>query len=303
MEIPSQATEAQFNQNNYSEILTEFTKQWEDNEGLESLLNFIAPKVPVARRFEYKKSPEDQVFCSETDDERTGGTSFKRIRFSGEAVQAKTLNKGLTIRVDADDIVGENWQMRYVHLLMKRLFRNELRRAIAALKLNAQVAEKTWNSDSQPDMEIREILLDCSKANGFAPNRLLFGELAWYLRQDCYALQDNAGARISSEMSREGLAEKLLVEDIKLLKKQNLGLQGNEISGNEIFAFYAQNGLLKDEPSNIKRFVTPNDNDGLFRVYLEERTKFVDITVEHYSNIVVTSDSRITQINVKAEEA
>lgn len=298
-----QAAEEQFNQNNYSEVLTEFTKDWKDDEGLEALLNFIAPKVPVTRRFEYKQTPTDQIFCSETDDERAGGSGFKRIRFSGEAIQAKTLNKGLTIRVDADDIVGEDWQIRYVHLLMKRLYRNELRRTITALKANAQVIEKTWGKDSQPDMDIRQTLLNSSADNGFTPNRLLFGELAWYLRQDCYALQDNAGARISSEMTREGLAEKLLVEDIKLLKKQNLGLQGNEISGNEIFAFYAQNGLLKDEPSNIKRFVTPNNDGGLFRVYLEEHTKFVDITVEHYSNIVVTSDSRITQINVKPKEA
>ena len=115
------------------------------------------------------------------------------------------------------------------------------------------------------------------------------------------AIQDNAGARISSEMSRENLSEKLLVEDIKLLKKQNLGIQGNEIDGNEIFAFYAQNGLLKDEPSNIKRFVTPSEEGYLFRVYVENHTKFTDITVEHYSNIVVTSNTNITQLNVKKQ--
>ena len=299
MENLTQAAEEKFNQNNYSEVLTEFTKNWKDSEGLEALLNFIAPKVPVSRRFEYRQAPDDQVFCSETDDERIGGSGFKQIRFSGEAVQAKTLNKGLTIRVDADDIVGEDWQIRYVHLLMKRLFRNELRRAIIGLKKNARIIEKAWEADSQPDMDIRQTLMNVAAEKGFAPNRLLFGELAWYSRQDCYALQNNAGARISSEMTREGLAEKLLVDDIKLLKKQNLGIQGNEIVGNEIFAFYAQNGLLKDEPSNIKRFVTPNNDGGLFRVYLEEHTKFVDITVEHYSNIVVTSDSNITQMNIR----
>ena len=299
METLVQAAEEQFNQNNYSEVLTEFTKEWKDNEGLEALLNFIAPKVPVARRFEYKQTSADQIFCSETDDERAGGSGFKHIRFSGDAIQAKTINKGLTIRVDADDIVGNDWQIRYVHLLMKRLFRNELRRAITGIKSNAHVVETTWDKEHQPDMNIRQLLMHTSESEGFAPNRLLFGEEAWYLRQDCYEYLSNAGARISSEMTREGLAEKLLVEDIKLLKKQNLGIQGNEITGNEIFAFYAQNGLLKDEPSNIKRFVTPNSDGGLFRVYLEEHTKFVDITVEHYSNIVVTSNSNITQINVK----
>ena len=299
METTKQANETQFNQNNYSETLTQFTKTWEDNEGLKSLLNFIAPQVPVAHRFEYKRCNSDDFFCSETDDERTAGSSFKQINFSGDVIQAKTYNKGLTVRVDADDIVGDDWQVRYVHLLMKRLYRNELRRAIAALKHNITPVEVTWGNDSQPDIDVRDKLIRSNPQKSFYANRLLFGELAWFLRQDCYALQNNAGARISSEMSRENLAEKLMVEDIKLLKKQNLGLQGDEITGNEIFAFYAQNDLLKDEPSHIKRFVTPNNDGHLFRVYLEEHTKFVDITVEHYSNIVVTSKDSITQINVK----
>lgn len=298
METMKQANETQFNQNNYSETLTQFTKTWEDNEGLKSLLNFIAPQVPVAHRFEYKRCNSDNFFCSETDDERSAGSSFKRIDFSGDIVQAKTYNKGLTVRVDADDIVGDDWQVRYVHLLMKRLYRNELRRAINALKKNATSVDTTWGANDQPDIDVRDSLIRGNQAKGFYPNRLLFGELAWYLRQDCYTLQNNAGARISSEMSRENLAEKLMVDDIKLLKKQNLGLQGNEITGNEIFAFYAQNDLMKDEPSHIKRFVTPNNDGNLFRVYVEEHTKFVDITVEHYSNIVVTSKDSIMQLNV-----
>jgi len=301
METLTQAKECQFNQNHYSEVLTQFTKNWTDTDGVESLLNFIAPKVPVSRRFEYKKSETDEIFCSEQDDLRASGSSFKRIEFSGSMIQAKTLNKGLTIRVDADDVVGDDWQERYVHMLMKRLYRNELRRAIAALKENAKDVEKTWTVESQPDVDIRETLLLSSYEHGFYPNRLLFGELAWYLRQDCYALQDNAGARISAEMSREHLAEKLLVEGIRLLKKQHLGIQGDELKGNEIFAFYAQNGLLKDEPSNIKRFVTPSEDGNLFRVYLEEHTKFTDITVEHYSNIVVTSNTNITRLIAKQE--
>ena len=56
METLVQAAEEKFNQNNYSEVLTEFTKEWKDNEGLEALLNFIAPKVPVTRRFEITTS-------------------------------------------------------------------------------------------------------------------------------------------------------------------------------------------------------------------------------------------------------
>ena len=294
-----QAQETQYNPNDYSDALTQFTQTWQDDEGLEALLNFVAPKIPVARRFEYKQIEQDQMFYSETDDLRASGSAFKRIQFSGSVVQAKTLNKGLSIRVDAEDVVGNDWQERYVHLLMKRLYRNELRRAILALKQHAKSVDTTWKGTSSPDADIRDTLILAGKDHGFAPNRLLFGELAWYARQDCYAAQNNAGARISAEMSREHLAEKLLVEDIKLLKKQMLGLQGKELTGNEIFAFYAQNGLLKDEISNIKRFVTPCEDRHLFRVYVEEHAKFTDITVEHYSNIVITSNTNILQLNIQ----
>ena len=301
METTTQANETQFNQQYYSDELTQFAESWKDDEGLMNLLNFITPKVPVARRFDYKKTDHNEMFFSEVDDLRNQGSGFKRIEFTGTTVQAKTLNKGLTVRVDTDDIVGEDWQERYVHLLMKRLLRNELRRAVWALKMNATVIEKTWGANSQPDIDIRETLLQSSDLNGFYPNRVLFGELAWYLRQDCYALQNNAGARISSEMTRANLAEKLLVDDVQLLRKQSLGVQGSEINGNEIFAFYGQNGLLKDEPSHMKRFVTPIENNQLFRVYVEPHTKFVDVTVEHYSNIVVTSPQTITQLTVKQQ--
>ena len=297
----SHAQESRFNQTHYSEELTAFTKDWQDAEHIEMLLNFIAPPVPVMRRFEYKKSDNDQMFYSEQDDLRAQGCSFKRIEFSGQSVQSKTLNKGLTVRVDVDDIAGADWQERYVHLLMKRLYRNELRRAIVALKENAHRIEKIWQATSMPDQELRDCLVQSANTCGFYPNRLLMGELAWYQRQDCYHAQGDTCAHLTAELSREKLAEKLLVEEIKLLKKQHLGIQGDEIQGNEIFAFFAQNGLLKDEPSHMKRFVTPTENENLFRVYVEEHAKFTDITVEHYSNLVVTSADGITQIDIHSQ--
>lgn len=297
----SNAQESQFNHTNYSEELTAFTKDWQDEEHIEALLNFIAPQVPVSRRFEYKKADNDQMFYSEQDDLRAQGCSFKRIEFQGQTVQSKTLNKGLTIRVDVDDVVGTDWQERYVQLLMKRLYRNELRRAITALKENAQRVEKTWDAGSTPDKDVRECLLQSANTYGFYPNRILMGELAWYQRQDCYHSQGDTSSHLIAELSREKLAEKLLVDEIKLLRKQHLGVQGHEIQGNEIFAFFTQNGLLKDEPSHLKRFVTPMEGEKLFRVYVEEHAKFTDITVEHYSNLVVTSSDGITQIDIKTQ--
>lgn len=310
MATETQANEAQFNQNYYSSELTQFANTSQGNEDIEKALNFAAPIVLVARRFEYKKIADNDTFYSESDDIRTVGSSFKHIDFNGETVQAKTLNKGLTVRVDTDDIAGGDWEARYVYALKNRLCRSEYRRTIKAFVETIKAAQKkakkqivepeAWTGEkTQPDADIRNAILTARSEYGFSPNRLLFSEGAWCLRQDCYASQNNAGARIAAELPREALAEKLLVENVQLIKQVHLGLQGKELEGDEIFAFYAQNGLLKDEPSAVKRFVTPFDDGHLFRVYVEPHTKYTDITVEHYSNIVVTSGTNILQIKVK----
>jgi hypothetical protein len=103
------ANESRFNAAHYSEPLTAFTVGWKDREKIESLLNFIAPVVNVARRFEFKVADNNQAFLSETDDIRSIGSAFKRVEFTGTSVTSKTFNKGLTIRVDHDDVAGEDW--------------------------------------------------------------------------------------------------------------------------------------------------------------------------------------------------
>ena len=54
-------------------------------------------------------------------------------------------------------------------------------------------------------------------------------------------------------------------------------------------------GVSKDDPTNVKRFVTPA-RGGKFGVYVVEHEKFTDISVEMYSNIVVTSTLGIRKI-------
>lgn len=311
MTTATQANETQFNQNYYSSELTQFANTSQGNEDVEKALNFAAPCTLVPRRYDYKRITENDTFYSESDDIRTAGSPFKRIDFNGDTIQSKTFNKGLTIRVDTDDIAGGDWETRYVYALKRRLCCNEYRRTIRAFVETIKAAQKktkkqivepeAWTGEkAQPDADLRNAVLTARSDYGFSPNRLLFSEGAWYLRQDCYASQNNAGARIAAELSREALAEKLLVENVQLIKQVHLGLQGKELEGDEIFAFYAQNGLLKDEPSAVKRFVTPFDDGHLFRVYVEPHTKYTDITVEHYSNIVVTSATNILQIKVKS---
>ncbi|MDR2420342.1 MAG: hypothetical protein LBD40_03505 [Puniceicoccales bacterium] len=298
------ANESRFSASHYSEPLTAFTEGWKDPEHLADLLDFIAPLIPVARRFEFKVADHEEAFLSESDDIRAIGSSFKRIEFIGSSVSSKTFNKGLTIRVDHDDVAGDSWRERYVQLLLQRLYRNELRRAMAALDSSAAslIATYVWSPTTgtpNPDADIRSELEAAANATGIRPNRIVIGEGAWDIRSDAYDHQNNAGAQRSASLNLTELTQKLFIDEARIIRARYQGNAAKDaLLGNTIYAFYSQNEILKDEPANIKRFVTPVDGNNPFRVYLEEHSKFSDITVEHYSNIMITSTTGIRRLNV-----
>ena len=189
------ANENRFTATNYSEALTAFTVGWVDPDNIAKLLDFIAPPIPVGRRFEFKRSDNAQAFYSENDDVRSIGAEFKRVKYDGESVNEKTLNKGLTIRVDHDEVAGDDWQERYVQMLLQRLLRNELRRAVSALETIAtEHASVDWIDADNPDADIRDMLASATNESGIRPNRLLFGESAWDKRMTCLESQNSAVA-------------------------------------------------------------------------------------------------------------
>jgi hypothetical protein len=299
------ANESRFQAANYSEPLTTFTVGWKDPEAIESLLDFVAPVIHVGKRFEFKRADNGEAFLSESDDVRSIGSAFKRVAFSGNSVMGKTFNKGLTVRVDQDDVAGDDWQERYVQLLLRRLYRNELRRAVGALDAATAATAVTWGGSGQqnPDADLRTALADAADESGVRPNRILFGEGAWDIRSNVYDIQTSAAAQRAATLSLDDLAHKLFVDRIRILsaRYQSSPTEKSRIAGNGIYLFQTGNELIKDEPANIKRFVTPIDGSN-FRVYLEEHSKYTDITVEHYSNIVITSPLGIRRLSVSEGE-
>lgn len=298
--IVHSANESRFSASHYNEALTAFSSGYKDPENLGELLEFIAPAVPVGRRFEFKRANNAEAFLSETDDVRAIGSAFKRVEYTGESVNEKTLNKGLTIRVDHDEVVGDDWQERYVQLLIQRLHRNELRRAIAVLDGAAKSREQVWDAKSNPDADLRKALIEAADKSGIRPNRILFGEGAWDARATAYESKDHSAAIRSADMSLDDMSRKLLVDEAKVMRaRYQTRTNGKaQMIGNSVYAYFAQNAVTKDEPSNLKRFVTPVDGGSGFRVYLEEHAKYTDISVEHYSNIVVTSDLGIQKVTI-----
>jgi len=300
------ANENKFTAGNYSEALTAFTVGWTDPDNIAKILDFIAPPIPVGRRFEFKRSQNAQAFYSENDDVRAIGAEFKRVRYDGESINEKTINKGLTIRVDHDEVAGDDWQERYVQMLLQRLLRNELRRAVTALDTIAKSNESpcVWTTSVNPDADIRDMLMLAANESGVRPNRLLFGESAWDLRMTSLESQNSAVAFKAGAIAQGDLAAKFLLDGCQVLSSryQSAPSTKTQILGKAIFAFFAQNAVSKDEPSNLKRFYTPMEEGSAFRVYCDEHAKYTDLTVEHYSSIVATSDIGVRKLTVKEGE-
>ena len=296
------ANENRFEAAQLSEPLTAFTVGWRDPEDLRGLLDFLAPSVRVGRRFEFKRADNAEAFLSETDDVRAIGSAFKRVDYIGESVNAKTFNKGLTIRIDHDEEVGDDWQERYVQLLVQRLLRNEIRRAITALDSQDVSDTKTWTWTSgtypNPDSDLRTALAAAASLCGVRPNRVVFGESAWDLRSTAYYMQATAGAFQAAGQTPDDLAKRIFVDGVRVMSSRYTnGTTRDLVLGNNVYAYFAQDGVMKDDPSNIKRFVTPAGGSD-FRVYVETNSKFTDITVEHYSAIVITSTLGIRKLAV-----
>jgi len=117
----------------------------------------------------------------------------------------------------------------------------------------------------------------------------------------CLESQNSAVAFKAASIAQDELAAKFLIEGCRVLSSryQASASAKNRIAGNSVYAFFGQNTVSKDEASNLKRFYTPMEEGSAFRVYCDERAKYTDITVEHYSSIIATSGLGVRKIAVK----
>lgn len=290
----SMANEERFTAAYYSEPLTQYATGWTDGENLQELLDYVAPRVPVGRRFEFKAAVNSEAFLSELDDLRGIGSEFKRIEYKGTTVNSKTDNRGLCYRLDLDEEgAGILTEELIVARILQRLRRNQYRRAITALLAACNNTAKTWSSGTPtPNEDVRAALLRAQATSGLVPNRLLIDWQAWAYRGQGLAAQSlNAGSIASYAQTPMDVAAFLGIESAKLSKAvyQTSATAKTLITNAKVIAFIGQDAPSRDDPTNVKRFVTPV-GDGDFRVYRNPvGAKFVDISVEYYDQIVGTA--------------
>ena len=298
------ANATRFTESYFSEPLTTFAVGFKDPSNLLSTLEFVAPRVSVGRRFEYAADVNAEEFYSEGDDIRSIGADFKRVEYKGTKTNSKTYNKGLTLRVDMDEVADQpNWREQKTAKLLRRLYRNELRRAIALLSANATNTAKTWDTTAlkDPDADLNTDLIAGAALLGFKVNRVLFGDTAWSKRFLSHRSQTVAGGFASSVMTPAQLAGLLGLEEVRISTERysSSSTASTEIVSNLVIEFFANSGMDTEDASNIKRFVSPVEGGGDVRVYEQQvSAKLIDITVEHNSNIAVTSSTGLRKLTI-----
>lgn len=286
------ANESRLTTSTFSEGLTNYVVGWNDPEDLAGAVAYIAPKVPVGRRFEWKKQKNSEAFLSEVDDLREIGSAFKRVQYAGETQLGKTRNRGLTIRLDRDEIGGVMDEERAAALLKQRVLRNKYRRAITALLALANDNPVTWIGGTSPDQDMRAAVAAGQLASGVFPNRGLIGLTAWNLRATAYDEGETAGAFAGLGKSAREVGQAIGLQDLRTSSTlyQSSGTAKTRILQSLAVFFFAQDFVSKDDATNLKQFVSSVDGGGDMRVHREEvGAKFIDITVEHYDDITGTS--------------
>lgn len=289
----------------YSESLTQYTRGYRDPADLLAAVDYIAPPVKVARRFDWKKSESDKDFLAEIDDERAIGAGFKRVEYAGTEQQGKTRNRGLKYILDRDEDGGVTSEEDIVAMLQQRIIRNKFRRAMTALMAVSAGSGAIFASNTQPDELMRAALETAQLATGVYPNRGLMGLSAFNLRKAAYAPQDNAGSSVGYLAKPADLAADLMLDDLRIDKSvyQATKTAKGRFVGSHFFGFHGHEGLSKDDSSTLKQFYTPVDGGGRFRVYRKptgDGDKFVEIIVEHYEAIIATSTIGVARLNVTA---
>lgn len=285
------ANEARFTSAHYSEPLTGFTVGWRDRENLDQQRQRLFPEVQVGRRFEFKAALNAQAFLSELDDLRPIGSPFKRVAYTGETVNSKTHNHGLTVRLDHDEVDDLEMEVtRTIDRLLQRITRNSFRRGNALLLANDTNSGEIWGATDNPDGDLRTMAKASADNTGVWPNVFAIGELAWHYRLNSYedSTRDNGGQR--SMLTTQQIAQYLGADVVEIVKAryQSSATAKSALMAGIVFAYLAEQGAGKDDPSAVKRFVSSGRAGQKYGVYRQEYEKYTDISLEYYELYVAT---------------
>jgi hypothetical protein len=104
-------------------------------------------------------------------------------------------------------------------------------------------------------------------------------------------------------MSEQEVANYVMVDSAYVSKERYVPVgtatTKSRVQNNLVLLYHALANATTEDPSNIKRFFSNTLSGGPVRVFEQQLTaKLVDITVEQYSNLVMTSTLGVQKLTI-----
>jgi hypothetical protein len=143
--------------------------------------------------------------------------------------------------------------------------------------------------------------MNATDASGVRPNRILFGDTAWNKRLLAHRAQATAGGFASSGLTPEELAGFLGLDGVRISREryQSTAAAKSKITPDIVLLFFGMDGATIEDATHAKRFWSAVESGGRYRVYEQQvNSKMVDLTVEHYTHVVITSNVGLRKLTI-----
>jgi len=213
-------------------------------------------------------------------------------------------NRGLSVILDRDELKDKpEWQQVHTKWLIDLLNRATVQEAIAILQAAAITTGRTWDSASNPDLDIVNLLLVLANTTGFYPQNVAYGDAAHFKRQNAYESQLTAGSLArASQFTEEQLATALGVATVLINAEryQNTSPAKQELIGQNVLIFTSIKDTTPMDASNVVRHIVSGAGaSGEYAVYITDLgIKKIMLTVENYEYLHTQHTSGIAWVPI-----
>ncbi|HEV7926745.1 MAG TPA: hypothetical protein VGR14_15405 [Verrucomicrobiae bacterium] len=305
------ANDSLLRQSEYIEELTTFAISYDGMVGnrLAQLRDILAPPRPsnsrIVRLTIYDENEPWQT-VDYTSVKRGVLADFMRVRQRvATKVDLQVANRGLTVLLDRDQLKDKpEWQQVHTKWLLDLMMRATVLEAVSLLQTSAIVSNTTWDAGSNPDLELKQDIINLANTTGFYPLVAVYGDQAALKRQNAYENQLTAGALArAGQFTEEQVATAIGVNRCLINAEryqQSTGTFKQEIIGSNVLLFTSIEADGPMDSSNLVRHVANSAfGGGDYAVYITDvGVKLIALTVENYEYLHVQHTTGVQQVTV-----
>jgi hypothetical protein len=305
------ANDSLLRQSEYIEELTTFAISYDGMVGnrLCQLRDVLAPARPsnsrIVRLTIYDENEPWQT-VDYTSVKRGVLADFMRVRQRvATKVDLQVPNRGLTVLLDRDQLKDKpEWQQVHTKWLLDLMMRATVLEAVSLLGTSAIISSTTWDAGSNPDLELKQDIINLANTTGFYPLVAIYGDQAALKRQNAYETQLTAGALArAGQFTEEQVAAAVGVDRCIINAEryqQATGTFKQEIIGSNVLLFTSIEADGPMDSSNLVRHVANSAyGGGDYAVYITDvGVKLIALTVENYEYLHVQHTTGVQQVQV-----